>query len=121
MVRMWMCDPRILCRQHLLGEHNELHLLVGSIKKGRSVSGYIQNNCIELLSLVSRHKDLVKEMEKRNYIHRSPLTIIREELYYLPWDEIIYQINRSRSLVDLLTRCPHCRDRFRKMMKNEVD
>lgn len=25
-MRMWMVDPTIMCRQHLLGEHYELHV-----------------------------------------------------------------------------------------------
>lgn len=30
-MRMWMVDPKIMCRKHLLGEHLELHMLAGCI------------------------------------------------------------------------------------------
>lgn len=32
MTRMWCVNPHSLCREHLLGEHNELHKLVGGIR-----------------------------------------------------------------------------------------
>jgi len=32
-MRMWMCDPRILCRKHLIAEHCETGSFIGSIKK----------------------------------------------------------------------------------------
>jgi hypothetical protein len=28
---MWMVDPRIMCRNHLLGEHAEIHMFVWNI------------------------------------------------------------------------------------------
>ena len=33
-MRMWMVDPQIMCRQHLLGEHTEMHMFVGTLKRG---------------------------------------------------------------------------------------
>lgn len=36
-MRMWMVPPELMCRQHLLGEHVELHMFVGAINKGTSV------------------------------------------------------------------------------------
>lgn len=43
-MRMWMVPPRHMCRKHLLGEHVELHMFVGSIKNGVRVEGYLANN-----------------------------------------------------------------------------
>lgn len=31
---MWMVDPELMCQQHRLGEHKELHDLVGFIRNG---------------------------------------------------------------------------------------
>jgi len=28
-MRMWMLNPKALCRKHLMGEHVEIHMLVG--------------------------------------------------------------------------------------------
>ena len=40
-MRMWNINPEKLCKNHLLGEHVEMHKLVGNLTKGRSVQGYI--------------------------------------------------------------------------------
>lgn len=33
-MRMWLVPPSHMCRKHLLGEHVELHMLLGTLKKG---------------------------------------------------------------------------------------
>lgn len=38
-MRMWMVDPATMCDRHLLGEHAEIHMAIGTIAKGRSVAG----------------------------------------------------------------------------------
>lgn len=32
-MRMWMIDPKLLCRKHLLGEHNEIHKHLPSFRR----------------------------------------------------------------------------------------
>jgi len=73
MTRMWLVDPKKLCRQHLLGEHKELHQLVGSLRKGKSIKGHIEKGQVEIHSIEKRHKELVKEMLRRGYKHQSVL------------------------------------------------
>lgn len=34
MTRMWMVDPAAMCQQHRLGEHKEIHELVGFVRGG---------------------------------------------------------------------------------------
>ena len=48
MTRMWMVPPVILCRQHLLGCHKEIHFLLGHLAKQKSITGWIKHDCIEL-------------------------------------------------------------------------
>ncbi len=36
-----MVDPTIMCRNHLLGEHVEIHMFVGTIDQGQSVRGFL--------------------------------------------------------------------------------
>lgn len=84
LVRIWRLPVEILDRQHLLGEHAELHLIVNTIlKKHRGEKGAWQNHP-EVLRfenhmcwLEHRHKQQVKEMEKRGYKHNSPLPVAR--------------------------------------------
>jgi hypothetical protein len=98
-----------MCRNHLLGEHRELHTFVGTLKKGISIDGYIRNNCLELPSIILRHEELVEEMKSRGWNHYSPLEVPPLDKYEQHLD---FRINREASLVDLLGRCPDCRRRY---------
>jgi hypothetical protein len=75
-MRIWDISPQKLCRQHLLGEHSELHaiwsILVNN-KKGFSKHPEILRWKGKLKALYLRHEELVKEMLKRGYKHNSPL------------------------------------------------
>ena len=108
-----MLDPRKMCRQHLLGEHLELHMFAGSIKKGTSLEGYVNNGLVEPKSIVKRHADLVKEMKRRGMNHRSPLKSIN--LRKLPPRIRNARINRRAALNDLMKRCPRCRTRSKSI------
>jgi hypothetical protein len=75
-MRIWDLDPSVLCRQHLLGEHRELHALWTILTKNRS--GYMSHPETKrwvgkLPALHKRHEALVHEMKKRSYNHHSPL------------------------------------------------
>jgi Pyrimidine dimer DNA glycosylase len=110
MTRMWMVDPKIMCRQHLLGEHFETHVIATNIGRGRSIAGFIRNNAIEPRSVEKRHDELVEEMERRGMKHRSPLKF-STEVYP------DFKIDREASLKLLLGRCPRCAERKRSMEK----
>ena len=105
MTRMWMVDPKIMCRQHLLGEHFETHVIATNIKKGRGIAGFIKNNAIEPQSVEKRHNELAAEMERRGMKHRSPLNF-STEIYP------DFKIDRDVSLKLLLGRCPRCAERM---------
>jgi len=66
-----MVNPRIMCRQHLLGEHAEIHMFIGVISRGKSVKGYLEKGFLEVHNLYSRHEELVEEMKRRGYHHSS--------------------------------------------------
>ena len=105
-MRMWMVDPKILCRQHLLGEHNELHKLVGSIRKSKSLKGYLDQNIIEPESIIERHTELVWEMLRRGYNHQSPLP--KFDITDIPKTKV----SIDKSYDDLFNRCSACYERF---------
>lgn len=112
-MRMWMVNPEILCRKHLLGEHVEMHMFIGHLKKKRGISGYLKNNCLEPRSIFQRHEDLVKEMLKRGYKHKSSMSeedcsIILELPEYCQY----WEINRAENEMNLLKRCLGCYARF---------
>lgn len=75
-MRVWDIKPKLLCRKHLLGEHRELHglyTILAHDKKGYRQHPETKRWEGKLAALYSRHEQLVKEMERRGYVHASPL------------------------------------------------
>jgi len=106
---MWMIDPRILCDKHLLGEHVEIHKLIGCLKKSRSIQGYLKNGLIEPSQIIDRHDRLAWEMRKRWFNHESPAKLARIPRELMDMPKIV---DMDKSLQDLLERCPRCRERY---------
>jgi len=111
-MRMWMVNPRIMCRQHLLGEHLEIHMFAGTIREKKSLVGYVENNLFEAGSLKVRHDRLVKEMVRRGYDHKSVLR--KPNMKYLSKYERKSKVDKEKSLDDLICRCTECRRNYRK-------
>ena len=103
---MWMVNPRVMCRQHLLGEHVEIHMCVGAINNGKSVKGYLQKGLLEVHNLYDRHEEIVEEMKRRGYRHCSDL----DEKWITV--EKFGSIDREKSLNELVERCSRCKCRF---------
>jgi len=103
-MRMWMVDPAIMCRQHLLGEHVELHMMAAHLRLGRRVDGYVNNNCVEPRSIGARHKALAAELARRGYRHASPL----EQPPVASWQRPKACVDAAASLADLTGRCAEC-------------
>lgn len=75
-MRIWDVSPKILCRNHLLGEHRELHAIWSVLtrnKKGYSRHPETLRWKGKLMALYLRHSALVKEMSARGYRHMSVL------------------------------------------------
>jgi hypothetical protein len=75
-MRIWDISPNRLCRNHLLGEHRELHAIWSILTKGKK--GYSKHPETlrwkgKLKALYMRHEKLVREMAARDYSHKSPL------------------------------------------------
>lgn len=75
-MRIWDIEPNRLCRNHLLGEHRELHAIWSIIinnKKGYSLHPETIRWNGKLKALYFRHEKLVQEMNLRGFNHNSPL------------------------------------------------
>ena len=75
-MRIWDLPPEVLCRNHLLGEHRELHAIWSILTNNKT--GYSRHPEVirwrgRLKALYLRHQILVKEMGNRGYRHNSPL------------------------------------------------
>jgi Pyrimidine dimer DNA glycosylase len=69
-MRIWDISPKRLCRNHLLGEHRELHAIWSVLVNGKQ--GYARHSETirwrgKLKALYSRHDALVREMVVRGY------------------------------------------------------
>jgi ABC-type phosphate transport system auxiliary subunit len=101
-----MVNPRIMCRQHLLGEHAEIHMFIGAINRGKSVKEYLQKRLLEVHNLYNRHEELVEEMKRRGYMHCSDL----DEKWRFA--EKRGFIDRKKSFNELVKRCSRCNYRY---------
>jgi hypothetical protein len=102
-MRMWMVNPKIMCRKHLLGEHVELHMFVGTIQKGVSLDGYVSRGLVDTSKIAFRHEVLVAEMVARGYNHQSPLSYV---------DTLgVGKVNSEASVIELARRCSDCAKR----------
>lgn len=107
---MWMVNPRIMCREHLLGEHAEIHMFIGSINRGKSVKGYLEKGLLEMHNLYNRHENLVKEMKRRHYNHNSKVD--------KKWKfaEKAGVIDKEKTYSELMSRCSKCKRRASKFV-----
>jgi len=101
-----MVDPVIMCREHLLGEHAEIHMFFEALDRGHSVRGYLEKGLLEVHSLYDRHEELVREMKRRNYRHNSEIDEKWERA------ERLGSIDRQKNLEQLIARCSRCRERY---------
>ena len=108
-MRMWMCDTKILCRKHLLGEHGEIHKHRHNFVKGHSIEG--RRGQIEPEAMEVRHDELATEMKTRGYNHKSPY----ENPNLSEYDLDGFVVDKADSLCDLLDRCDDCRERYSKL------
>lgn len=118
MTRMWMLPSEYLCQNHLMGEHAELHQLVGTIKRhphGDAIAeGHAKKGNIDTTLIGRRHSQLVAEMERRGMNHDSPIETV---------SVAIGSVDRQHNLRDLTERCDDCRGRViarLKPVENEV-
>ena len=103
-MRIWDIPASKLCRKHLLGEHVEMHMFAGCLKKGLSLQGYLSNQLVEIHNIKRRHDILAKEMKRRGYNHNSELAPnININAGF---------VDSNANLAELRSRCPDCRASF---------
>jgi hypothetical protein len=105
-MRMWMVDPATMCDRHLLGEHAEIHMAIGTIAKGRSVAGRVEHGLLEPASFRTRHDALAAEMVGRGFRHDSPLPDY--DLSGLPAEVREHRVDVAAAERELRSRCRRC-------------
>jgi hypothetical protein len=109
-MRMWMIPPKFLCNKHLLGEHVEIHMLIGAINKRKKLDGFVINGLIEPKSIVNRHTILAEEMKHRGMNHKSYIPTFDISSYQKEMQESV--VNRQTSYGELVKRCADCKEKI---------
>lgn len=117
-MRMWNIPPYLLCDKHLLGEHAEMHMFVGTIKKGISIKGYLEGGLVEVHHINSRHTQLALELKARGFSHRSPISPVEVDM--LDRQGIQGSVDQSANLEELINRCSRCRERINSHQESEL-
>lgn len=108
-----MIEPlSLLCDQHLLGEHGELHKFLPTWAKRHGIAGRVAGNQIEPASYAARHDALASEMSRRGMNHASPLE--QPDFSYLPPEHRNATVDQGAARADLIARCPACAERLGK-------
>jgi len=118
-MRMWMVNPKLLCNQHLCGEHGEIHKHKHNFVKGHRMHGRLNPVVqIEPSKMGQRHDELAEEMLRRGMNHKSPYEQPRIDHY---GNEVINaRVDINISLKDLCERCPRCKERIEESEKASI-
>ena len=112
-MRMWMLNPKIMCRQHILGEHNEIHKHLPSLLKGINIDGrYKDKPQIQLRSIFDRHFELSQYMNHKSLLPYNDYLLIRNYSKYFN-----VKVDLRYNFWDLWLRCPKCRKQMSKCPK----
>jgi len=108
MTRLWAINPTVLCDQHLLGEHKEMHQEAGTIDNhphGEAIAeGHAEKGQVDTSMIQARHDELAHEMKRRGMNHDSPMN----------WDDPldIGFVDVEENKRDLAERCEDCQERM---------
>lgn len=109
-MRQWHVDPRLLCQKHLLGEHVEHHMMVGAIRHGLSIAGWVGKGLIDVRTIRERHDAIATEMEARGIKHQSPLRPYTLDGLH------VASVNPLVSILELERRCKACARRIEQSL-----
>jgi hypothetical protein len=99
-MRIWDIPVEYLCRQHLLGEHGELHALWNILTTGKG--GYQHHPETlrwknSLLWLYIRHCQQVEEMKRRGWNHKSPIP--RSQFFSEKPTPLLHTLEQQREIL----------------------
>lgn len=114
MTRQWLADPKLMCKNHYLGEHAETHMFLTKMEKHYSLKGFTAGSMFFGAEFVKQRHDLIASMLSG---HKTPLEITEKlkcEYPLIVPDEDDYR----KSYLDLWTRCSECKGLHLKEILN---
>jgi hypothetical protein len=130
-MRLWMVPTNVMCIKHLLGEHLETHMFLGSIIRIRSLENFFAKGFLtsNLNLLRARHDQLAEELELRKPSqkeHKSPWppqyaapfdmnTLLQSRrppilALHNPYTNPLGNVDPLHNLKALRARCPQCKE-----------
>jgi GrpB-like predicted nucleotidyltransferase (UPF0157 family) len=82
-------------------------MLMGSMKKGRSIQGFLDKGRIDIRRIKESHDNIANEMKRRGMTHRTPIgrIPIRQFDRYLP---NLGALDTEVNIKELRDRCAKC-------------
>jgi hypothetical protein len=77
----------------------------GTFEKGKSIEGYLERGLVNLGQIKTRHDELVKEMIKRGFNHKSPMQEFKEHNE----NKNIITVDSIKNKLELANRCKDCK------------
>lgn len=104
-MRMWMINPELMCIQHIVGEHGELHKFRHSFVKKHNMNKRMKLKQIFPQLMQVRHDELAKYLKNHNSPYEQP------DISYLNNNEIVELTDKilNYNIEDLCKRCPECK------------
>ncbi len=104
MTRQWLAPPSMMCLNHRMGEHFEAHVFLRKMQKGHSLKGFRDGSMFFGATFIKYRHDLLAKDFKG---HKSPLKLDIDVVEKYPF--IVPTVDDiSKSLTDLIERCPSC-------------
>lgn len=119
-MRMHMIYGFLLCKNHLSGEHFEIHKHRHVFVKKWSIDKRItpEDVQIEPMSMKQRHDELAAELLRRGGTHKSPYEM--PNISHLPPHQRFATVDRWASVIRLYYKCPKCRRRIHDWYYNGI-
>lgn len=107
-MRMWNVNPAALCNVHLVSEHREMHMMIGSLRKdAKRLTWHVRSGILEPYRVFDRHNELAAEMQERGFHHRTPVESVPDGHGLA--EGFVCEV---RSRTELSRRCEWCRARL---------
>lgn len=107
-MRNWKVDSKLLCTCRFLGSWREMWTLIGTLRGGNSIRGYIEKGLIEVHNIHEQYETLLEESYRRKYNFKRRMSVgdslvIRRYLENNPI-EMWGRINETSNLQELVKR-----------------
>lgn len=110
-MRQRRVNPTLICNQHLIAEHYELHMYIGALNKGRSLEGYKQAGILQLSQLRKRHNELAAEMITRKKKDGSPVRHNSPLPAFVTYGDDGW-LQSAEDEIEVLKQCSECKKRI---------